>query len=152
MQAFFRFVTYALIAALVYMICLDYLVYHDQHKTKPATLTDLPEFKQICWVPIISAFALFALKRQIQNASRPIFKHITKDQEDKEVWQARIERSSTYIFKLAYYTGSSIWAYWLFSQTDFLPTWMGGSGSLRNHFTSFPYKPQVPGLLSYSLF
>ena len=85
-QALFRFVTFALVVALLYLIYMDYLVYKAQHLTKPESLVDLPEFKQICWVPIISAFALFALKRQIQNAARPIFKHITKDQEDKEVW------------------------------------------------------------------
>jgi hypothetical protein len=67
------------------------------------------------------------------------------------VWQARIERSSYYIFKLTYYTASSVWAYWLFYRTDCLPNWMGGVGSLKNHFSDFPYKPQVPGLLAYSL-
>ena len=85
-QALFRFVTFSLVAALLYLMYMDYLVYNAQHELKPASVNDLPEIKKICWVPIISAFALFALKRQIKNAAKPIFKHITKDQEDKEVW------------------------------------------------------------------
>ena len=82
MQAFFRFVTFSLLAALLYLIYMDYLVYHEQHEKKPVDLADLPEFKQIFWVPIVSAFALFAFKRQIKNAARPIFKNITKDYEN----------------------------------------------------------------------
>ena len=65
MQSVFRFVTYALVAALLYLIYMDYLVYHEQHKQRPETLTDLPQFEQIFWVPLCSAVALFALKRQI---------------------------------------------------------------------------------------
>ena len=61
-QALFRFVTITLVAALLYLMYMDYLVYKAQQLTKPASLTDLPEFKQIVWVPVISAFALFALK------------------------------------------------------------------------------------------
>ncbi len=60
-QALFRFVTFSLVAALLYLMYMDYLVYKAQHLTKPASLTDLPEFKQIVWVPVISAFAIFAL-------------------------------------------------------------------------------------------
>ena len=44
-QALFRFVTCALVAALLYLIYMDYLVYKAQHLTKPESLIDLPKFE-----------------------------------------------------------------------------------------------------------
>ena len=103
-------------------------------------MTDFPEFGRIYWFPFLSAFALFALKQQIQNITKPLFLQITKDKEDKEVWLARIDRSSYYIFKFTFYLVSSLWAFWLFKDSDCLPKSMGGSGSVRNQFSDFPFK------------
>jgi hypothetical protein len=47
-----------------YYVYLSIQIYNITHQSlKPAHLTDLPEFSKIAWVPIVSAFALFALKR-----------------------------------------------------------------------------------------
>ena len=47
-----------------YYVYLSVQIYTITHQSlKPAHLTDLPEFSKIAWVPIVSAFALFALKR-----------------------------------------------------------------------------------------
>ena len=140
MQVIFKTVTFTLTAALVYLICSFYLAYHELHLIKPADATDFPEFSKIYWVPLISAFAFFAMKRQIQNITKPLFLQITKDKENTEVWLARIDRSSYYIFKFLFYLISSIWAYWLFYKTDCLPTWLGGTGDIKNLFEAFPFK------------
>lgn len=63
MQSLFKFVTYSLVIALIYMSYTDYLAYHELHSQKTSTLTDLPVFNQIYWVPLISAFAIFAGKK-----------------------------------------------------------------------------------------
>jgi len=48
------------------------------------------------------------------------------------VWLARIDRSSYYIFKFTFYLVSTVWAFLLFYGSDSLPSWMGGSGSVKN--------------------
>ena len=65
MQAIFRLVTYTLTLALSYLIYNVYFVYHEIKSTKPSTLNDLPEFSKLYWVPFVSAFALYAIRRQI---------------------------------------------------------------------------------------
>jgi len=55
------------------------------------------------------------------------------------------------VFKFVYYTGASIWAVYLFKDSEVLPPWLGGKGSLANHYTNWPYSPQIPGLVIYSL-
>lgn len=42
-------------------------------------MEDLPQFYKICWIPISSAFALYAFKKQIINASVPYLRLVAKD-------------------------------------------------------------------------
>jgi len=50
------------------------------------------------------------------------------------------------------YLGSSITGYIILKDTEILPWYLGGSGSLENCFTDLPYQKQIPLLLEYSLF
>jgi hypothetical protein len=45
----------------------------------------------------------------------------------------------------------SLWAYYLLKDTDIWPSFMGGKGTVENSYKDFPFAPQVPGLLTYSL-
>lgn len=45
----------------------------------------------------------------------------------------------------------STWAYSLLKDTEIWPSFMGGKGSVENSYRNFPFAPQVPGLLFYSL-
>jgi hypothetical protein len=56
-----------------------YQVYFEQHKVKPAALVDLPVFSKIFWIPIVSAFALYASRERVLFLVRPVFKIIGKD-------------------------------------------------------------------------
>jgi len=78
-ETLFKMVTISLVALMFYFIGFVAAVLPDLHKYKPESCTDLPKFTHIWWIPIISAFALHALKRQIVNASRPILKKFAKD-------------------------------------------------------------------------
>lgn len=147
----FKGVTCSLVFLMIYFICFVIVAVPVLHKNKPESCTDLPRFTEIWWIPIISAFALHALKRQIVNAAKPIFIKFGKDQDDKSVVEARVTRASLVAFKFVYYTGASVWAYYLFKDSEVLPPWLGGVGSVENHYIDWPYTPQVPGLLLYSL-
>jgi hypothetical protein len=72
-------------------------------------------------VPIVSAFLLFALKKQLLNASGPIFMLICKETENKEIMRDRAERAGFALYKWFYYLGSSIAGYYLLKDTDLLP-------------------------------
>ena len=111
MQVIFRLAIYALISALLYLIGSVYFVYHGLKNTKPSTLDDLPEFGKIYWIPIVSAIALYGIRRLIHIVAKPLLFHITKDKEDKDVWLARADRSSLFLFKFSFYVASSIWAF-----------------------------------------
>jgi len=54
-------------------------------------------------------------------------------------------------YKLMFYTCMSVWAYFLVKDTHLWPTFLGGAGSVENSYLLFPYAPQVPYLLTYSL-
>ena len=63
-----------------YYIYLSTKVYNLSQKLALETgFNDLPEFSKIFWVPIACAFALFAIKLQLQNLSTPVFMLICKD-------------------------------------------------------------------------
>ncbi len=62
-ETLFKVVTISLVALMLYFIVFVIAVLPDLHKHKPETCTDLPRFSEIWWIPIISAFALHALKR-----------------------------------------------------------------------------------------
>jgi len=118
-----------------------YQVYFEQHKLKPDTLKDMPTFTRIYWVPICSAFCLFACKKQIANAAKPIIHLVGKDQNDKELQDARVEKASLALYKFCYYTGMSIWGYIILKDSAVFPTWLGGTGSLKNCFIAYPFAP-----------
>jgi len=82
---------------------------------------DLPEFCQIWYVPLISAFALYVFKRQIQHISLPIFLLISKDQGDMEKCQARAERAGAALYKTIFYTVSGVVGYIILKDTPLLP-------------------------------
>jgi len=62
-ETLFKGVTISLVALMLYFIWFVATVIPDLHKFKPESCTDLPKFTEIWWIPIISAFALHALKR-----------------------------------------------------------------------------------------
>ena len=111
----------------------------------------MPVFSKVFWVPLSSAFGLFALKKQVKNIAKPILMIIGKDQNDKEMLNARVLKASALFYKMIFYTAMSLWAYYILKDSEIYPSWLGGKGSLKNCFVNYPYSPQVPGLLTYSL-
>lgn len=79
-QSIFKYTSYAVVAAMSYYMFISFQIYQITHAMAPDHgITDLPNFKEIFWIPIVSAFALFAFKRQLENMSTPIFLLICKD-------------------------------------------------------------------------
>lgn len=76
---------------------------------------------------------------------------ICKDKDDSDLHDARVQKMCLAGYKFVWYTGMSAWAFILIKDTLILPTFLGGKGSVANSFTQFPYAPQTPGLLTYSL-
>ena len=140
-EKLFKFVTFSLVLLAVYEIFFVAMYLPELHRHKPASCTDLPRFTEIWWIPIVSAFCLHFLKRWIVSAAKPFLRKYSKDQGDKEAVEARVARSSQVVFKLIYYICVSLWAYILFKDSEVLPPWLGGKGSLENHFVNFPYAP-----------
>ena len=64
---------------------------------------------------------------------------------------ARVEKASLLVFKMVFYTLSSVWGYLLYRDSEMMPSWLGGDGDVLNLFKSYPYATQHPGLLIYSL-
>ena len=63
LETLLKVVTISLVPLMLYFIGFVVAVLPDLHKYKPDSCTDLPKFSEIWWIPIISAFALHALKR-----------------------------------------------------------------------------------------
>jgi hypothetical protein len=79
-QAIFRATSVVVLLFMCYYINLSVTIYFlTQKLASKHEVYDLPQFSKIFWVPFVSAFALFAFKRQLQNASTPIFMLICKD-------------------------------------------------------------------------
>lgn len=75
-----------------------------------------------------------------------------KDQDKPEQLQKRIEQSVNYIYKLIFYTTSSIVGYIIMVNTPVMPQELGGSGSMRGIFDGMPYQEAIPLFLEYSQF
>lgn len=45
----------------------------------------------------------------------------------------------------------TIWGYIILKDSSVFPTWLGGTGSLKNCFKDYPFAPQFPNFLIYSL-
>lgn len=54
-------------------------------------------------------------------------------------------------YKFFFYFCMSAWAFILVKNTELWPSFLGGKGSVENSYKNFPFAPQVPGLLIYSL-
>jgi hypothetical protein len=141
LQTGFKFLTCFILALVLYIVVQVAYCYRDQHMTKPSELTDMPVFSEIFWIPFASAVVVNGGKHLITFFSRPIFLKIVKDQHDPELKEGRIVKASTLTFKFVFYTISSIWGYILFNETEVMPPWLGGSGSIKNLFNKFPYAP-----------
>ena len=135
----FRLTTFLVIALMSYYIMLSVQLYNLYFEKKGDwhNLEDLPKFYKICWIPICSAFALFAFKRQIINASVPYMRVIAKDQDDIEKVNKRAERAGASLYKLTFYVTASVFGYIIMK--DMLPWYMGGNGSMEMIFRGFPY-------------
>ena len=147
----FRITTFALLITLAYFITLVYQVYFEQQKTKPAHLVDLPVFSEIWWVPVLSAAVLFFTRSKVPVLVRPVFNIYGKDKNDNDLFEARLAKTSVATYKIIFYTLMSLWAYCLLYDTSIWPGFMGGKGTVEESYLNFPYAPQVPGLVTYSL-
>ncbi len=78
----------------------------------------------------MSAFALFAFKRQLENISTPIFLLICKDQDNIEKMKDRAEKAAIALYKYLVYLGGSCVGYYLLKDSEILPWYLGGTGSL----------------------
>lgn len=137
-----------------YYAFLSVQIYEVMHSTKGIyhSLTDLPEFNQVFWIPICSAFALHCFKRQVINVSVPWFCLITKDQEDRAAVRQRAERAGFSLYKFIWYTSSSIIGYVVLKDSPVLPKFLGGKAdSFDEMWASQPYQPQLPYMLECSL-
>jgi len=116
-----RGVILLLITAMVYFLSVVWGVYHLQHKLKPQTVTDLPVFSQIWWLPIVTAFAIGSFRVLVTRSVRPFFFLVCKDKEDKKAFETRVYKASTASFKLFWYSCMSVWAYMLLKDTSIWP-------------------------------
>lgn len=111
----------------------------------------MPTFSSVFWIPLCSSVVLFVCKHAIQHETKPFLLSICKDQHDKLLNDARATKASLLVFKNLFYITMSAWAYIILKDTEIFPTWLGGTGSLENCFKEYPFAPQIPGLLTYSL-
>ena len=111
----------------------------------------MPVISEIWYVPFVSAGALFAMRTQVSQAVKPIFNIFGKDKQNRDLFEARLAKTSIAVYKLIFYCCMSLWAYFLLKDTDIWPSFMGGKGTVENSYKNFPFAPQVPGLLTYSL-
>jgi ceramide synthetase len=96
-------------------------------------------------------FALFVVKYQISNVAKPVLLLVGKDRNDEELLKERVLKASLSVYKILYYSTMTIVGYLILKDTDILPPWLGGSGALENAFKDYPYQPQYPHMLTYSL-
>lgn len=115
------------------------------------SLTDLPKFSKIWWVPFVSAFAMYCFKKQLINVFVPFIKIYCKDQDDMEKVNDRAIRAGAGLHKFIFYTGSAVGGYLILKDTPILPPGLGGSGSIDQIFVNMPYDKQYPYFLEYSL-
>lgn len=87
----------------------------------------------------MSAFALFAFKRQLYNVSIPIFLMICKDQHDKKLAEDRSQKAALALYKWSVYVFTSAVGFLILKDTEVLPWYLGGTGELANCFTTIPF-------------
>jgi hypothetical protein len=152
-QEIFKYTAYAVVVCMLYYIKISVEIYNLTNQLSAQKgITDMPDFSKIFWIPIASAFALFAFKRQLYNITVPCFIQIAKDQHDQQMVEERANKSALALYKLCVYMGTSMWGYIILKDSEIMPWFMGGSGSLVNCFTNLPYQTQIPGLIEFSLF
>ena len=144
------------LSTLIFLVCAVYFkwsvsAYTLLHKNKSADSNDLPEYHQVIFVPLVTGAVCYIYKKAVIHIMSPAFLLIVKDQHDKNLANARAEKASIAFAKTCYYVCNSIWAYGLIKNTNFLPWYLGGSGSIENCFENAPLTPQIDGLLNYSL-
>lgn len=69
----------------------------------------------------------------------PLVKPFCKDQDDLKIVQQRSNKIALCFAKTIYYLIATVYGYQLLSETDFLPSLLGGKGDLRNCFNGVPF-------------
>jgi len=76
---------------------------------------------------------------------------VCKDEETIEKKRDRAHRAGANLYKLIFYTITSIYGYIILKDSPILPWYLGGSGNLDNIFTGMPYQEKIPYHLEYCL-
>jgi hypothetical protein len=134
------------LSTLIFLVCAIYFklsvsAYTLLHKHKSEDSHNLPEYQQVIFVPLVTGAMCYIYKKAVIQIMSPAFLLIVKDQHDKNLAKARAEKASIAFAKTCYYVCNSIWAYGLIKDTNFMPWYLGGKGSIENCFENAPLTP-----------
>lgn len=87
------------------------------------------------------------------NLFLKLFRPLCKEQEDLKSREKRSKKAAYSAFKFFYFTGVSVWGYFILFDKRFFPRALGGSGDLYLCHKDFPYqKPEIrSGLQAFLL-
>ena len=104
------------LSTFIFLICAVYFklsvsAYSLLHRNKPEGFTDLPEYQQVIFVPLVTGAVFYVYKKCVIQIMTPAFLLIVKDQHDKGLAKQRAEKACIAFAKTCYYVMNSIWAY-----------------------------------------
>jgi hypothetical protein len=71
----------------------------------------------------------------------PVLKLICKDQNDREKAEDRIDKACLSLHKFLFYTFSSAYGWYILKDTEILPWYLGGQGTVDKAFIGIPWQP-----------
>jgi len=78
-QSGFRLLTVAVLMLIFYMILSITFCYKELHLYKPESLTDLPRFSKVFWIPFAAAIFIYYLRQSLIAMVKPFLTEIVKD-------------------------------------------------------------------------
>ena len=141
------------IASICVMVCVVPLtidtvgIYQYVNKEQPDF--PWPKFSDI-WMSVAASGVMMFTSRFFEM----IFYHpcslIVKDQHNPELKQHQTRKAAKYLYLFFFTTFMVLYGWTILKNTNWLPWYLGGSGSFENVYNELPYIVPVQGALFYS--
>ena len=113
----------------------------------PYPMADLTEF----WKSAVTIVICITTKPIVTAVVWPIAKSHVKDQNDVVKRDVRLQKLCDNVWSLLYFLIISTYGYHVLQNSPWMPSVMGGSGSLDLFFQNTPWREPIPGAVTYAL-
>lgn len=115
----------------------------EDFKEKKPDSYEWPELKDFYITAIVSVL-FFLLEHYFIEIVYPFYYPFCKEKKDLVIREEKTKKGVKNLFRFFYYSSSTIFGYIVLKDTIYLPTTLGGSGSIYNTYVDFPYVTPPP--------